>query len=133
MDDGSVLGADQLVRLRTAAGHQILMHDTEQTIYISNAHGNSWVELSKDGSINIYSKAGLNIRSEGNVNIHSDENINMNAGGNIYMNQAANLSATANSLPDTVFNTATGTWNSSNNALTTISTVAPTHEPYFRG
>jgi hypothetical protein len=133
MDDGSVLGADQLVRLRTAAGHQILMHDTEQTIYIGNAHGNSWVELSKDGSINIYSKAGLNIRSEGNVNIHSDENINMNASGNIYMNQAANLSATANSLPDTVFNAATGTWNSSNNALTTITTVAPTHEPYFRG
>lgn len=133
MDDGSVLGADQLVRLRTAAGHQILMQDTEQTIYISNAHGNSWVELSKDGSINIYSKSGLNIRSEGNINIHSDQNINMNAAGNIYMNKAANLSATTNSLSDTAFNTATGTWNSANNILTTISTVAPTHEPYFRG
>jgi hypothetical protein len=133
MDDGSVLGVDQLVRLRTAAGHQILMHDTEQTIYISNAHGNSWVELSKDGSINVYSKSGFNLRSEGNVNIHSDQNINFNAVGNIYMNKAANLSAVTNSVADTVFNTNTGTWNSVSNSLNTISTVAPTHEPYFRG
>jgi hypothetical protein len=133
MDDGSVLGLDQLVRLRTAAGHQILMHDTEQTIYISNAHGNSWVELSKDGSINIYSKSGFNLRSEGNVNIHSDQNINFNAVGNIYMNKAANLSAVTNSVADTVFNTNTGTWNSVGNSLNTISTIAPTHEPYFRG
>jgi hypothetical protein len=133
MDDGSVLGVDQLFRLRTAAGHQILMHDTEQTIYISNAHGNSWVELSKDGSINVYSKSGFNLRSEGNVNIHSDQNINFNAVGNIYMNKVANLSAVTNSVADTVFNTNTGTWNSVSNSLNTISTVAPTHEPYFRG
>ena len=133
MDDGSVLGVDQLVRLRTAAGHQILMHDTEETIYISHAKGNSWVELTKDGSINIYSKAGFNLRSEGNVNIHSDQNINLNAGGNVYMNKTASTSAAIHSLSDSYFNANTGTWASQANSLSTISTVAPTHEPYFRG
>jgi hypothetical protein len=133
MDDGSVVGTDQLVRLRTAGGHQILMHDTEETIYISHAKGNSWVELTKDGSINIYSKTGFNLRSEGDVNIHSDKNINLNAGGNVNVNKTPIVVANANSLSDTVFNSITGTWKNTANSLSTISSVAPTHEPYFRG
>jgi hypothetical protein len=144
MDDGSVLGVDQLIRLRTAGGHQILMNDTEETIYISHAKGNSWVELTADGSINIYGKNGFNLRSEGNINIHSDQNINMNAQGNINMrthgnavvlttNASGNLSTTVNSLPDSYFNANTGTWYSQANSISTISTVAPTHEPFYRG
>ena len=143
MDDGAVLGQDQLVRLRTAQGHQILMHDTEETIYISHAKGNSWVELTRDGSINIYSKSGFNLRSEGDINIHSDQDINMNAQGNINMRTHGNAvmlftnaisnSTTLNSLPDTQFNANTGTWNSIANSISTISTVAPTHEPFNRG
>ena len=143
MDDGGVLGADQLVRLRTAGGHQILMHDTEETIYISHAKGNSWVELAADGSINIYGKNGFNLRSEGNINIHSDQNINMNAQGNINMRTHGNAvmlftnaisnSTTVNSLPDSYFNANTGTWYSQANSISTISTVAPTHEPFIRG
>ena len=133
MDDGSVVGVDQLIRLKTAAGHQILMHDTEETIYISHAKGDSWVELTKDGSINIYSKSGFNLRSEGDVNIHSDKNINLNAGGNVNINKTPAIIANANSLSDTVFNSNTGTWKNTANILSTITSVAPTHEPYFRG
>jgi hypothetical protein len=133
MDDGSVLGVDQLVRLRTAGGHQILMHDTKETIYISHAKGNSWVELTKDGSINIYSKSGFNLRSEGDVNIHSDKNINLNAGGNIYMNKTASNSAPVHSFNDVRFNANVGLWAAQANSISSIVTVAPTHEPYFRG
>ena len=133
MDDGSVLGADQLVRLRTAGGHQILFHDTEDVVYISHAKGSSWVELSANGSINIFSKEGFNVRSEGNVNIHSDQNINMNAGGNIYMNKTANTQATINSFSNVNFDSNVGIWTSNVNLLNSIVTVAPTHEPWNRG
>jgi hypothetical protein len=133
MDDGAVLGTDQLVRLRTAAGHQILMHDTEETIYISHAKGNSWVELTADGSINIYSKSGFNLRSESNVNIHSDQNINLNAAGNIYMNKTANTQANVHSFANAEFDANIGTWTSNANAISSIVTVAPTHEPFYRG
>jgi hypothetical protein len=132
MDDGSVLGADQLVRLRTAGGHQILMHDTEETIYISHAKGNSWVELTATGGINIYSKNDISFRSEGNVNIHSDQNINMNAKGNINVNRAPVTVANTNSFSDAVFNTVTGTWQSNANAISSIVSVLPTHEPFIR-
>jgi hypothetical protein len=119
------------------------MHDTEETIYISHAKGNSWVELAADGSINIYGKNGFNLRSEGNINIHSDQNINMNAQGNINMRTHGNavmlftnaISNTTkiNSLPDTRFNSNTGTWYSEANLVSTISTVLPAHEPFYRG
>jgi hypothetical protein len=133
MDDGSVVGTDQLIRLRTAGGHQFLMHDTEETIYVGHANGNSWVELTKDGSVNLYSHGGFNLRSEGDINFHSDGNINLNADKqlNLHAKKISNVAATY-SLPDTTFRSNTGTWNSANDQLNSIATVAPTHEPFNR-
>jgi hypothetical protein len=95
MDDGSVTGNNQLIRLRTATGHQIMMNDTEDTLYISHSNGGSWVELSGDGQVHIYSKAGFNVRSEGTVNIHSDTNINLNAINDININAGNKLEINA--------------------------------------
>jgi uncharacterized protein YaiE (UPF0345 family) len=83
MDDGATLGQDQLVRLRTAKGHQILMHDSSNTLYIAHADGTSWVELTSDGKVNIYSQGAFSVRSESEINLHSDTNININASNNI--------------------------------------------------
>lgn len=83
MDDGAVLGQDQLVRLRTAKGHQVLMHDTANTLYISHADGTSWIELTSEGSVRIYAQAGISLRSEGSINVHSDGSINFDAKNNI--------------------------------------------------
>jgi len=83
MDDGSVTGNDQLIRLRTAQGHQILMHDTEQTVYISHANGESWIELDKNGVISMFSSGGINLRTKGTFNLHADSGFNLNAKGAI--------------------------------------------------
>ena len=85
MDDGDIYGDSQLVRLRSAGGHQILMNDTANVIYISNSLGTNWVELTPDGSINIYSGNSVNIRSEMDLNFHADGNVNMHAGDTIRM------------------------------------------------
>ena len=79
MDDGDVDGDNQLIRLRSASGHQILLHDTEGTVYIANGSGKAFIELEKNGKINIYSDRGVSIRSEGDFNLHSDKNINFHA------------------------------------------------------
>jgi hypothetical protein len=79
MDDGAEDGTDQLVRLRTSGGHQILMNDTEDILYIASNTGNQWMEFSPDGSINMYGIAGINMRSKGPMNFHSDSTISMNA------------------------------------------------------
>jgi hypothetical protein len=79
MDDGDIDGDNQLTRLRTASGHQLLMHDTEGVVYLANGSGKAFIEMEKNGKINIYSDRGIAIRSEGDFNLHSDGNINFHA------------------------------------------------------
>ena len=87
MDDGDLLGRDQLVRLRSSLGHQILMSDDGQCLHIIHANGQSWVELGKEGTIDMYSTNSVNVRTQGDLNLHADNNININAG------KALNISA----------------------------------------
>lgn len=80
MDDGdSVTGKDQLVRLRTATGHQLLMNDAERIIYLANSDGSVWLEFTGDGHIMAYAGGGISVRTEGDFNLHSDGNINLHA------------------------------------------------------
>jgi hypothetical protein len=86
MDDGAADGTNQLTRLRTASGHQLLMHDTEGVVYIANGSGNAWIEMNSEGRIDVYSGVGgINMRTQGDFNLHSDANINMHAAGQIRM------------------------------------------------
>lgn len=79
MDDGDVLGRDQLVRIRTASGHMIMMNDAAQALFITHANGQSFIELGKEGTVDIYSTNSVNIRTQGDLNLHADRNININA------------------------------------------------------
>jgi hypothetical protein len=92
-DDGDILGRDMLVRLRTARGHQILMHDTEDLIYISSANGRTWIELSADGQVQIYAANSISLRTQRDFNVHADGNINLNAGGSIRLHGSAAIKA----------------------------------------
>lgn len=78
-------------RIRTRTGHQILMHNSEDLIYIGNARGTAWVELTSNGKIDIYSQDSISIHTENDLNIRADRDINMEAGRNF------NLSAGADS------------------------------------
>jgi Type VI secretion system/phage-baseplate injector OB domain len=143
MDDGAdgtgadPAGTDQLIRLRTTNGHQILMNDTEDILYISSASGNQWLEFSADGSINIYGAAGFNLRSQGPINFHSDSAIlmqspviQMNASGGkssgsagIIMNSTGSI--TASSLIGMTLKT-DGTWKGSGGAVASLSSIGMT-------
>ena len=99
MDDGAVDGTNQLTRLRTASGHQLLMHDTEGVVYIANGSGNAYIEMQKNGRIDVYSGVGgINLRTEGDFNLHSDSNINMHANGQIRMSSAKEMIQTADAI-----------------------------------
>ena len=91
MDDGDLYGDSQLVRLRSASGHQILLNDTDEVLYIINNKGTAWLEFTPKGSINIYSGDSLNIRSEMDLNFHADGNVNINAGSTIRMYAGASI------------------------------------------
>lgn len=79
MDDGDLSGKDQLMRLRTSTGHMILMSDTAQTLFIIHANGQSYIELGREGTIDMYATNSVNIRTQGDLNLHADNDININA------------------------------------------------------
>lgn len=85
MDDGTINGEDQLVRLRTSAGHMIMLNDSSQVITIMHSNGQSYIEMGKEGTIDLYSTNSVNIRSHGDLNLHADRDININAKRNLNM------------------------------------------------
>lgn len=91
MDDGDQQGNSKLIRLRTAGGHQLLMNDSDNIIYIANSNGTAWVEFNSAGHISMFAQAGINMRTEGDFNIHSDQDINLNSVGSINMYAAKSI------------------------------------------
>jgi hypothetical protein len=94
MDDGDIIGRDQLIRIRTALGHQILMSDDGQTLMILHSNGQSYIELGKEGTVDIYSTNSINMRTQGDLNLHADNNVNIHAMENVNI-QAKNFHVNA--------------------------------------
>jgi hypothetical protein len=95
MDDGAEDGSNRLTRLRTASGHQLLMHDTAGVVYLANGSGKAFLEMDQDGTISVYSDAAINLRSSSDFNIHSDRNINFHAKGNVNVTAEQNVQLNA--------------------------------------
>lgn len=72
------------IRIRTTSGHQIIMDDTNERIYVSTAAGNNWIELDQAGNIDMY--------TTGNFSVNADGDINFNAGGSIRMKAKKDVS-----------------------------------------
>ena len=92
MDDGDVIGRNQLVRIRTALGHQITMSDDGQTLFIIHANGQSYVELGKEGTVDIYSTNSFNVRTQGDINLHADRDVNIHAKRNLNLRAEGDMS-----------------------------------------
>ena len=90
MDDGDVNGQNELVRLRTRTGHQILMHNSQDLIYIANSKGTAWIEMTSNGKIDIYAHDSMSIHSEQDFNFRADRDINFEAGRNINVRSIKN-------------------------------------------
>lgn len=74
---------NELIRLRTRTGHQILLHNSEDLIYIGNARGTTWIELTSDGKIDIYAEDSISVRTKQDINFRADRDINFESGRNI--------------------------------------------------
>jgi hypothetical protein len=74
---------NELVRIRTRTGHQILLHNSEDLIYIGNARGTAWIELTSNGKIDIYAADSISLHTGGDFNVTADNNINLTAKGQV--------------------------------------------------
>jgi hypothetical protein len=87
--DGDVTRpANELIRLRTRTGHQILMHNTEDLIYITNSRGTSWIEMTSDGKIDIFATDSISVHTGNDMNFYADRDINIECGRNFNLKVA---------------------------------------------
>lgn len=91
MDDGDDNGSDKLVRIKTSKGHQIMLSDSGDTVYIAHANGHAWIELGKEGTLDVFSTNSVNVRTKGDINLHADNDINLYAGRNFNAYSRANM------------------------------------------
>lgn len=74
--------ANEYFRVRTRTGHQLLMHNSEDLIYIGNSRGTTWIEMTSNGKIDIFAQDSVSIHTENDLNIFANRDINMEAGRN---------------------------------------------------
>jgi len=87
--DGDVtIPHNELFRIRTRTGHQILLHNSEDLIYIGNARGTAWIELTSDGKIDIYAEDSVSLHTKQDLNFYADRDINFEAGRNFNLKVA---------------------------------------------
>lgn len=76
-------------RIRTRTGHQILLHNSEDLIYIGNSKGTTWIELTSNGKIDIFASDSVSIHTKTDFNLKAGRDINIEAGRNISMKATA--------------------------------------------
>lgn len=74
---------NEYFRIRTRTGHQLLMHNSEDLIYIGNARGTTWIELTSNGKIDIFAEDSISLHTNCDLNVRAERDINMEAGRNI--------------------------------------------------
>jgi len=90
MDDGDEGGQNELVRIRTRTGHQILLHNSQDLIYIANSKGTAWIEMTSNGKLDIYAQDSVSIHTENDFNFLADRDINIEAKRNINIKSGKN-------------------------------------------
>jgi len=94
--DGDVtIPHNEMLRLKTRTGHQILMHNAEDLIYIGNAKGTAWVELTSNGKIDIYSEDSISVRTAQDLNFKADRDINFQADRDFNVRAKKNITVEA--------------------------------------
>jgi hypothetical protein len=89
-------------RIRTRTGHQLLMHNSEDLIYIANARGTTWIEMTSNGKIDIFAQDSISIRTANDLNISADRDLNFAASRDINFNAGRDYKLTVANNSDVV-------------------------------
>ena len=82
---------NELLRIRTRTGHQILLHNSEDLIYIGNAKGTTWIEMTANGKLDIFAQDSVSIHTQTDFNFKADRDVNIEAGRNINIKSRSNI------------------------------------------
>lgn len=73
------------LKIKSATGHQIILDDTNERIYMSTNEGANWIEMDSSGNIDIFSERRVSVHAEKDINFSTDESFRVKAKKGIYM------------------------------------------------
>jgi len=83
------------VRIKSAAGHQVILDDANERIYVSTAHGKSWIEMDQDGRVHVYGAGSISFSTGGDFNISAAGSFNVSAGKEVNIGATGALKLTS--------------------------------------
>ncbi len=93
------------VRIRTTSGHQIIMDDTNERMYVSTAGGETWIEIDAVGNIDIYASKNVSTHAGGDINFTAGkafrvqaEDIHLQTSNDFRINSSNDTSIIANNI-----------------------------------
>ncbi len=88
--------ANEYFRIRTRTGHQLLLHNSEDLIYIGNSKGTTWIELTSNGKIDIFAEDSVSIHTKNDFNFYADRDFNLECGRNVNIKAKGRLNGDFN-------------------------------------
>lgn len=86
---------DEAFRIRTRKGAQILMHCSEDLIFICNSRGTAWMEMTSRGAINFHAAEGVHFGTDGDISMSAGRDVIQNSTRDIVHNSGAQIIAEA--------------------------------------
>jgi hypothetical protein len=71
------------LRIKTAEGHQFILDDANERIYVSTSKGNTWLELDQDGHMHVFAAESISFNSNSDINFRAAKDLNLYAEKNI--------------------------------------------------
>jgi lysozyme len=85
MDDGT---GSEHITLATKSGAQVKIDETNGFVYLINRDGTAWIQMDKDGNVDIFGAQNISMRAQRDFNIRADRNVNIEAGQNVFIKAA---------------------------------------------
>lgn len=95
MDDGK---DSEYIQLMTKTGAQVRIDETNGFVYLINRDGTAWIQMDKEGHVDIFGANDVSVRSQKDINFRADRNVNIEAGQNIYLKAAKDTTQTSTSF-----------------------------------
>lgn len=73
------------MKFRTATGHQVILDDTNERIYVMTNKGNSWMEMDSSGNIDVFGDRRISLSASKDINISAGGTIRLHGERGVYI------------------------------------------------
>ena len=78
-DKSRKTGDNNLLRIRSGKGAQLLLNDSAGIVYVINQDGTGWIEIDAKGNIDVYGESNISMHAKESINFYAGDQFNVDA------------------------------------------------------